>query len=83
MDSRLPKSITFQSSKARKEEKLDSSRKEKWKQKSNRWFIFKGIGHFAKNYPNKRNQVVKMIQQLQAIVIESQNEDADIESLFS
>lgn len=53
------------------------------KKKLDKCFICKEKEYFTKNFLKKRNRTTKMIQQLQATVIESQNEDVNIESLYS
>ncbi|KAH9649343.1 hypothetical protein KPL70_025944 [Citrus sinensis] len=47
------------------------------KKKSNRCFICKKRGHFARNYPHKSAKVVRLIQHLQQSSLLSENEDVD------
>ncbi|KAH9657972.1 hypothetical protein KPL70_023297 [Citrus sinensis] len=51
------------------------------KKKSNRCFVCKKRGHFARNYPHKSAKAVRLIQHLQHSSLLSENED--VESNFS
>ncbi|KAH9649387.1 hypothetical protein KPL70_025964 [Citrus sinensis] len=51
------------------------------KKKSNRFFVYKKRGHFARNFPHKSAKFVRLIQHLQHSSLLSKNED--VESNFS